>query len=65
MIESRRVLRRLEKFLVACECAVLAGFIGICISVLHKEFAAIFAMVMFLLIFKYKRKKIRSEYEDI
>jgi len=65
MLEAHRALRRLEKFLVACECVVLAGFIGICISVIHREFAAIFAMVMFLLIFRYKRKKIRSEYEDI
>lgn len=58
------MLRRLEKFIVACECAVLSGFIGICMSVIHKEFAAIFAMVMFLLIFRYKRKAIWDEYTE-
>lgn len=64
MIEARRVLRRLEKFLVACECAVISGFVGICISVFHKEFAGLFALVMFLMIFRYKRKAIWNEYRE-
>lgn len=64
MIESRRTLRRLEKFLVVCECAVIGGFIGICINVFHKEFAGVLALVLFLLTLKYKRRVIRDEYRE-